>query len=749
MSDINVNNEYTKMNNLSPFKLCVIQNFPFIEADFDAVTNYQLLCKVVEYLNNVIDNNNKQNTNITQLEQNFITLYNYVKDYFDNLDVQEEINKKLDEMAADGSLSKLIQPLFDKYKTSIDNEVNTQNEKIDVLEKRMNTFTSLPDGSTVGDAELADIKVGYDGTVYSTPAVAVRTQVKNLNNDVTYISEDNNINIKKLAIKTSDYQLEISLKKGKKYIFSINDTLDNAINFYINESEQYFDLAGKFNKTIKEFNFIPVNDITKLYVKCYASYKDYFIYVKEVDVIEKLNDYAFSTSSNLYNSLNSVIKVNFKKNNQYNIALTSAVPTVVVNFYTDSSRTVETLVGGIRPTNKNIVFNCNSDIEYLYTSVYNETDRKTYDFSIYTNNNILPHYTPVILDTDFGGDIDDLSALATLLWAERSGMCDIIGVNCSVPRIGEYNGVAWQLIPAIDGVCNYFGVSDMSFGLDHSLTPARNSNYCGTAYQYTHTLTSNFKNGEPSIEFYRRALTSVPDGEMIEVCIIGITKAFGDFLSSPSDKYSKLTGLELANKKIKTLYIMGGQFPVGKVETNLAGGDGKGNAIDTVVEASYKIFNDFKNNIVLIGSENAAHCGDILFDNKLNFTLLYKCMNEFMTNAFNKGDNPWGYKTLEETWKAKDYAWDVLAVLCMVFQTTDTIGFTKIQGTANIINDKTSENYGVNTFTQNNTGKHYYVKKTVNISDDYQSYIMDSIISQSAWVDRKKGRVRLSRYYHD
>lgn len=112
MSDINVNNDYTKMNNLSPFKLCVLQNFPFIEADFDVVTNYQLLCKVVEYLNNVIDNNNKQNTNITQLEQNFITLYNYVKDYFDNLDVQEEINNKLDEMVSDGTFITLLKELF-------------------------------------------------------------------------------------------------------------------------------------------------------------------------------------------------------------------------------------------------------------------------------------------------------------------------------------------------------------------------------------------------------------------------------------------------------------------------------------------------------------------------------------------------------------------------------------------------------------------------------------------------------------
>ena len=43
---------------LPPFKWFVLQNFPFIEADFDAITYYQLLCKIVEYLNKVIDENN-------------------------------------------------------------------------------------------------------------------------------------------------------------------------------------------------------------------------------------------------------------------------------------------------------------------------------------------------------------------------------------------------------------------------------------------------------------------------------------------------------------------------------------------------------------------------------------------------------------------------------------------------------------------------------------------------------------------
>ena len=112
MADINVNNNYTDIKNLTPFKLCVLQNFPFIEADFDAVTNYQLLCKVVEYLNKVIDNNNKQNDNITQLEQNFIKLYNYVKDYFDNLDVQEVINNKIDELITTGEFNSFLSGIY-------------------------------------------------------------------------------------------------------------------------------------------------------------------------------------------------------------------------------------------------------------------------------------------------------------------------------------------------------------------------------------------------------------------------------------------------------------------------------------------------------------------------------------------------------------------------------------------------------------------------------------------------------------
>lgn len=90
--------------------LCIqkLTNFPFIEQDFDALTNYELLCKVVEYLNKVIANENVQNESIIALYNAFNTLKDYVDNYFENLDVQEEINDKLDEMAEDGTLQEIV-----------------------------------------------------------------------------------------------------------------------------------------------------------------------------------------------------------------------------------------------------------------------------------------------------------------------------------------------------------------------------------------------------------------------------------------------------------------------------------------------------------------------------------------------------------------------------------------------------------------------------------------------------------------
>lgn len=90
------------------FRRFVLQNFPYIEEDFDALTDYELISKVVEYLNKVINSQNEVINEVSSLNELFIELKSYVDNYFDNLDVQEEINNKLEAMAEDGTLQEII-----------------------------------------------------------------------------------------------------------------------------------------------------------------------------------------------------------------------------------------------------------------------------------------------------------------------------------------------------------------------------------------------------------------------------------------------------------------------------------------------------------------------------------------------------------------------------------------------------------------------------------------------------------------
>ena len=91
-----------------PFKLWTIENFPFIEADFDAITNYQLYSKIVEQMRKLCENQTKLQVSQNELIDAFNNLEKYVDDYFADLDIQTEIDNKLDEMAESGQLTDII-----------------------------------------------------------------------------------------------------------------------------------------------------------------------------------------------------------------------------------------------------------------------------------------------------------------------------------------------------------------------------------------------------------------------------------------------------------------------------------------------------------------------------------------------------------------------------------------------------------------------------------------------------------------
>lgn len=100
--------------NLRPFKhFCItIGNLP--TSYVDSLSYYEMLEWLCHYLQDtVIPAVNTNAEAVTELQNLYVELKNYVDNYFENLDVQEEINNKLDEMVEDGVLLDIITPYID------------------------------------------------------------------------------------------------------------------------------------------------------------------------------------------------------------------------------------------------------------------------------------------------------------------------------------------------------------------------------------------------------------------------------------------------------------------------------------------------------------------------------------------------------------------------------------------------------------------------------------------------------------
>lgn len=91
-------------NNLANFRFWCQKTLPAVYDD--SLSYYELLCKVTKFVVDAVDD-------ISELGSAYVQLQDFVNHYFDNLDVQNQINQKLDEMASDGTLGELISNYYE------------------------------------------------------------------------------------------------------------------------------------------------------------------------------------------------------------------------------------------------------------------------------------------------------------------------------------------------------------------------------------------------------------------------------------------------------------------------------------------------------------------------------------------------------------------------------------------------------------------------------------------------------------
>lgn len=220
---------------------------------------------------------------LAELQNLFLDLKNYVVNYFENLDVQNEINNKLDEMTKSGELEEIV-----LHALQIQGVLafNTKNE--------MKTATNLIDGSickTLGNNNYMDGQGAFykirtvtssddvdDNNIIaldiSNTLIAekipytdiyeiinnINLQINNINNDMPFISKNNNLTLQRNIIYDSPLNRHIQGMCNINGLLYLYQVIDNTKGDLIIFNPSSFTYEGK----IQNLNFGHGNDLIYL-----------------------------------------------------------------------------------------------------------------------------------------------------------------------------------------------------------------------------------------------------------------------------------------------------------------------------------------------------------------------------------------------------------------------------------------------------------------------------------------------------
>lgn len=184
----------------------------------------------------------------------------------------------------------------------------------------------------------------------------------------------------------------------------------------------------------------------------------------------------------------------------------------------------------------------------------------------------------IIFDTDFGGDADDLGALAMLNHFVNKQEIELLAVMC-------WNTERYA-VSAIDAVNTFYGNPAIPIGQrvgEIHETPWNHSKILTEhlAFDATRATTPQ------ATSLYRQLLSESPDMS-VTIVTVGPLSNIQHLLASDADDFSPLSGRKLVHAKVKEFVIMGGQFPSGKNEWNF-NGDMPGVTLDVLTQLSLPI----------------------------------------------------------------------------------------------------------------------------------------------------------------
>ena len=117
---------------MKPFRFWVQTALPLVYDD--SLSYYELLCKVIDYINNFITTENQFAETIEEYTAKVDQIQQYVDGYFESSDFKQLVDDALDKMAEDGDFDSIITAILEAYEQQIDGTITEIQGDITSLE---------------------------------------------------------------------------------------------------------------------------------------------------------------------------------------------------------------------------------------------------------------------------------------------------------------------------------------------------------------------------------------------------------------------------------------------------------------------------------------------------------------------------------------------------------------------------------------------------------------------------------------